>query len=384
MMVHLLTGLIFAYVAWRFVLPMPWSGTGKCLAAALLFLISQHYLFLRLRPGGLASPELPFGAHLLLGWLFGAFMLLAALLLLKDVVALAFALLRWAGFDPGRTLGCACWNYALGALALILAALGVTQAIRAPDVKTVEIVSPRLPAAFDGLRIAQLSDLHASRLLTGAWVESVVARTNALDPDLILITGDLVDGRTDKRAADVAPLARLHARDGVYAILGNHEYYSNVAEWTRAFGDLGLRLLINQHIVIERAGARLVVAGISDPAASRFDASMPDLAAALAGTGKTDFIVLMAHRPDGAPAHAAAGVDVQLSGHTHGGQIVGMHLLTQLANSGFVSGLYPVGDMRLYVSNGAGLWAGFPLRLGRPSEITEIVLRRSSERGRAA
>lgn len=107
MMVHLLTGLIFAYVAWRFVLPMPWSGTGKCLAAALLFLISQHYLFLRLRPGGLASPELPFGAHLLLGWLFGAFMLLAALLLLKDVVALAFALLRWAGFDLGRTLGCA-------------------------------------------------------------------------------------------------------------------------------------------------------------------------------------------------------------------------------------------------------------------------------------
>lgn len=387
MVVHLLTGLIFAYVAWRFILPMPWSDAGKWLVAGLFLLISQHYLFLRLRPGGLASPELPFGVHLLLGWLFGAFMLLAALLLLKDIVTLTFVSLRWAGLDLGRSLGCSCWNYALGALAFILAALGVTQAIRVPDVKTVAIVSPRLPAAFDGLRIVQLSDLHASRLLTASWMESVVTRTNALSPDLILITGDLIDGRADKRAADVAPLTKLRAKDGVYAILGNHEYYSDAGEWTRAFGDLGLHLLINQHVVIERAGARLVIAGISDPAASRFDAPMPDLALALAGgdsVSQEDFTILMAHRPGGAEAHAAAGVDVQLSGHTHGGQIVGMHLLTQLANGGFVSGLYVVGDMQLYVSNGAGLWAGFPLRLARPSEITEIILRRSLASGEAA
>ncbi|MFA9949903.1 metallophosphoesterase [Dentiradicibacter hellwigii] len=379
-MVHLLTGLVFAYVAWRFIVPMPWGGTGKWLVAALLFLISQHYLFLRLRPGGLASPELPFGVHLLLGWLFGAFLLLAAFLLLKDVVALVFALLRYAGLDIGRSLMCPCWNYSLAALAVILSALGVTQAIRIPDVKTVEIVAPRLPAAFDGLRIVQISDLHASRLLTASWVEAVVTQVNALNPDLILITGDLVDGRVDKRAADVAPLAKLRARNGVYAILGNHEYYSNAGEWARAFGDLGLHLLINQHAVISRDGAQLVIAGVSDPAAARFDAAMPNLTAALSGADRKAFTVLMAHRPGDAAAHAAAGVDVQLSGHTHGGQIAGIHLLTRLANEGFVSGLYTVGSMQLYVSNGTGLWAGFPLRLGRPSEITEMTLRRGIQK----
>lgn len=375
-MIHALTGILFAYVAWRFVVPMPLGTAGKWLLALPLLLVSQYYLFLRLLFDGMASPELPYAVHVLMGWLFGAFILLAALLFLKDIVALALGLLRWAGVDMGRPLACACWNYGLGVLALVLGAIGVWQTVRLPEVKTVEIVSPRLPAAFDGFRIVQISDLHASRLLDAPWVESVVARASALNPDLVLLTGDLIDGRVDRRSADVSPLKKLHAKEGVYAILGNHEYYSNVAEWTRAFDDLGLNMLINLRVAIDRGGEKLVLAGVSDPAASNFGAALPDIKTTLAGASRDDFTVLMAHRPGSAPVNAEAGVDLQLSGHTHGGQIVGMHLLTRMANSGFVSGLYQVGDMQLYISNGTGLWAGFPLRLGRPSEITELILRR--------
>ncbi len=376
-MIHALTGILFAYVMWRLVVPMPWDAQYKWLAVLVLFLISQHYLFLRLFFGSLASPELPYGVHLLLGWLFGAFILLAFFLFVRDLAALVLGLVRLAGLIGGHPSANPRWNEALAILALALGAVGVWQALRVPQVETLEIRSSRLPAVWDGLRLVQISDLHASRLLSAPWVGAVVERANALNPDLVLLTGDLVDGTVDKRAADVAPLRMLKAKHGVYAILGNHEYYSNVGQWSRAFADLGLDVLVNRHVVLSREGARLVLAGVSDPVAAGFGTAVPDAAAALLGTNKTDFIVLMAHRPGSAVAYAGAGVDLQLSGHTHGGQIFGLHLLTKWANAGFVAGLYRVGDMQLYINRGTGLWAGFPMRLGVPAEITQIILRRA-------
>jgi predicted MPP superfamily phosphohydrolase len=170
-------------------------------------------------------------------------------------------------------------------------------------------------------------------------------------------------------------LVELGARDGVVAIPGNHEYYAEYVNWLKTFDRLGLRMLLNGHTTIELGGQSLVLAGITDAAASRVGQPLPAIDAALAGVPPSATVILLSHRPVGAARHAQAGARLQLSGHTHGGQILGPHLLTQWANEGYVSGMYRVGGMQLYVSNGAGLWNGFPIRLGRPSEITRIVLR---------
>ena len=166
------------------------------------------------------------------------------------------------------------------------------------------------------------------------------------------------------------------------AIPGNHEYYSDFVAWNAAFERLGLRVLRNEHVVIESAGGTLVVAGTTDRNAERFGLPLPDIKQALAGAPKDVPVVLMAHQPKGADVNAAAKVDLQLSGHTHGGQIAGLHWIVQAANEGFVSGLYDVGAMQLYVSNGTGLWNGFPVRIGRPSEITQFTLRAAAQSGK--
>jgi predicted MPP superfamily phosphohydrolase len=382
-MFHVITGIVCFYVVVRLVPSLPWPLAGKCFAALLVLVASQVHLANRLLFGNLSSPEVPFSVVAVLGGLFGALILLAVFLLLKDVGAiLLFVLGKATGVRLAWPIPAAQWSGGLAAAALILSAIGVWQAVRVPDVRTVEIALDRLPAELDGLRVVQLTDLHASRLLQAPWQRAVVDKANALDPDLILITGDLVDGTPANRAADVAPLRDLKARLGVLAIPGNHEYYSNYLAWMAAFDKLGLRMLRNEHVVIRKNGRELVVAGTTDRNAARFDLPMPDIKAALAGAPKDAAVLLMAHQPRGAAANAEAGVDLQLSGHTHGGQIAGLHYIVQAANEGFVSGLYRVGAMTLHVSNGTGLWNGFPVRLGRPSEITLIVLRSASSGSR--
>ncbi|WP_323025042.1 metallophosphoesterase [Castellaniella sp.] len=369
----LITGTIWLYVLARFVWPLPWGIGARAVLAFVLFLVAQYHWFVRSFFGSLASPELPQGVLVGLGWAFGSVLLLAMLLLLRDVAAgLVYLVARGAGraILVGRTL-----NLSLGALALVLSAIGTWQAVRVPDVKDLELTVPGLPLAFDGYRVVQLTDLHVSRLLPEPWVAAVVAKTNALDADLVVITGDLADGSPEARAADVRPLHDLRARDGVLAIPGNHEYYADYRSWMAAYRALGLDMLENAHVVIRRGDAALVVAGITDRQAASFGQPRPDLDAALKGAPPGAPVILLAHRPEGAARHAQAGVALQLSGHTHGGQILGPHLLTQWANEGFVSGLYRVGAMLLYVSNGTGLWNGLAIRLGRPSEITRIVLR---------
>ncbi|WP_332608214.1 metallophosphoesterase [Achromobacter sp. ESBL13] len=372
-MFHVFTGLISLYVIWRFVLPLSLSRPAKAVLALLLLGVAEHHLVTRNFFGSMASPEVPATLLMALGWAFGALLLLAMLLLLRDVVGVviyAFSRVRGHGVLAARR-----WGQGAAVAAALLSAIGVWQAVRVPDVKTLEIALPKLPPELDGFRLVQLTDLHASRLLEAPWMEAVVKKTNALNPDLIVITGDLVDGTTDARAADVLPLQALRAPQGVYAIPGNHEYYAEYQRWLPAFEKLGLRLLLNDHVTLTPKGQRLVLAGVTDKMAAAYDQPVPDVARALQGVPKTDPVILLSHRPPGAALNAQAGAGLQLSGHTHGGQILGPHLLTQLANEGYVSGLYQVNGMKLYVSNGTGLWPGFPIRLGRPSEITQIVLR---------
>ncbi|KIP97681.1 MULTISPECIES: metallophosphoesterase [Pseudomonas] len=370
-MFHLITGLIALYVFWRMICIQRWSRPVKALLGVLILLVAEHHLITRSFFGSMASPEIPGEVLMLLGWAFGALIVSALVLLVLDFTALVFAragAVGRAAKAPGLRAG-------VGAAAMLLSAFGVWQAVRVPDVRDVEIELAQLPSELDGLQLVQLTDLHASRLLQRPWMEAVVAKANALQPDLMLITGDLVDGTVAAREQDVEPLRDLRARLGVYAIPGNHEYYAEYQNWLGHFESLGLPMLLNEHVTIEDAGASLVLAGITDPAASRFGQPLPDIEAALAGVPQEAAVILLSHRPLAASGNALAGADLQLSGHTHGGQVLGMHWVTQAFNEGYVSGLYTVGDMRLYVSNGAGLWNGFPLRLGKPSEITRITLR---------
>ena len=174
----------------------------------------------------------------------------------------------------------------------------------------------------------------------------------------------------------MAPLRALRAPDGMYAIPGNHEYFFSYPDWMRHLKGLGLRMLPNAHTVLARGGDRLVLAGVTDLSAPSVGEAGPDLAAALAGAPEGVPVLLLDHQPRHARRAAARGVALQLSGHTHGGMILGLDRLVARSNAGFVSGAYAVGDMTLYVSNGTALWPGFAVRLGRPSELTRFTLRR--------
>jgi predicted MPP superfamily phosphohydrolase len=372
--VLLIFNLVFAVpalvvlVRWLWPLSLPlWA---KMPAALLMIGASQFHLWSRLSSGSVFAPEFPRFLVILFNWAFGALLVLAVLQLILDVATLLTMLVRREVVREPDGL-----RYSAGLLAALLAAIGVANALRVPPVRDVAVTVPNLPASFDGYRIVQLTDLHISRLFTAEWAQAVVTRSNAAGADLVVVTGDFIDGSVQMRRADVEPLRHLHARDGVYAIPGNHEYFFNYRAWMRHLSDMGFRMLPNAHAVIHRGGARLVVAGVTDLSAPSVGEAAPDLGLAVRGAPAEAPVVLLDHQPRNARTAAARGVALQLSGHTHGGMIIGLDRLVARANGGFVSGRYEVGGMTLYVSNGTGLWPGFALRLGVPSEITRITLR---------
>jgi predicted MPP superfamily phosphohydrolase len=256
-----------------------------------------------------------------------------------------------------------------------ICAVGVWRAVSFPTVTYTELYFDKLPPAFDGYRIVHLTDLHTSRLLPESWLGETLKITDYLKPDLVLITGDVIDGTPEKRQRDIRPFKQLKTPDGVWVSLGNHEYYSELNEWLKVFEELNLPVLANENIRIQRESEEIVIAAITDITAERFGEEMPDIDKALANTSEEDMIILMSHRPINTQQHADKGVSLQLSGHTHGGQIIALNLLTKIANQGFLMGLYKIDDMYLYLSRGAGLWGGMPVRIGVESEITEITLR---------
>ncbi|MCZ2499099.1 metallophosphoesterase [Xylophilus sp. Kf1] len=368
-MFHLIFGLPGLYVIGRFVWPLPWPLMARLPMALLVLAASQYHLFSRLSSGSQFSPEMPRALVIAFNVGFAAVVLLAVMQLVTDLVMLLLMLVqRHRLVIPGGV------RHAMGLAALALSAFGVSQAIRVPALKEVTIGIPGLPPQYEGYRLLQLTDLHISRLFPRAWTEAVVAASNDLGADLIVITGDLIDGRVDERRDDVQPLAGLRAPDGVYVIPGNHEYFFDHRRWMAHFSTLGFRLLENSHAVLERQGGRMVLAGVTDFSAPSVGQPGPDLDRALAGAPPGLPVVLLDHQPRKARIAAAHGVALQLSGHTHGGMVVGMDRLLALANEGFVSGSYAVDGMHLYVNNGTALWPGFALRLGKPAELTRITL----------
>jgi hypothetical protein len=236
-------------------------------------------------------------------------------------------------------------------------------------VKEVSIDFPDLPPAFDGYRIVQLSDIHASAAARADRTAGIVQQVNALNPDLVAITGDFVDGPVHLRAADILPLAKLRAADGVVGCTGNHEYYSGYGFWRTVFHRCGIKMLENDRRTVRRGEDAIAVIGQNDPVSFN-----TDITAACAGA--PPFRILLAHRPTRLADHAALGISLQLSGHTHGGAILGFDKLVARANEGHVRGLYREDGITLYVNAGTGQWAGFPTRLGVSPEITCLTLRR--------
>ncbi|NTF35074.1 metallophosphoesterase [Rhizobium skierniewicense] len=369
-MLHLIFSMPCLYVLIRFVAPLPWPLSMRIVLGAVMLIASQYHLWCRLSSGSVFSPEFPRPLVLLFNWAFGAILLFAAMLIVIDLGSLIVAVARQRMAPVPMPL-----RYVAAGIAGILAAIGVAQAARLPPVRdlTVEIVN--LPPAFDGYRIVQLTDLHISRLFPQPWARAVVQRTNALDADLIVVTGDFIDGSVAARTRDVAPLRDLAAPDGTWFIPGNHEYFFGYEAWMRRLTGLGLRPLVNSHTVLRRGTDKLVLAGLTDLSASETGNAPPDLNAALANAPSNVAVLLLDHQPKHAPEAARKGVALQLSGHTHGGMIRGLDRIIAMANGGYVSGLYDVSGMNLYVNNGTALWPGFALRLGVGSELTRITLR---------
>jgi predicted MPP superfamily phosphohydrolase len=254
------------------------------------------------------------------------------------------------------------------AASLLAMVVGALTALRGPHVKEVLVRIPGLHPDLEGFRIAQVSDLHVGRNIRRAYVERVVERARALTPDLVALTGDMVDGPVERLGADLAPLGALASDGSAFFVLGNHDCYSGAHEWIAHFRRMGLRVLLNEHTLIRKRAATLLVGGVVDPA---YRAAGP--AISLDDAPKADFRLLLAHNPKLAPLGARAGFDLQLSGHTHAGQFFPWTLAVHLVHAPHVAGLSREGSMWVYVSAGTGTW-GPPVRLGTSPEITLIRL----------
>jgi predicted MPP superfamily phosphohydrolase len=258
-----------------------------------------------------------------------------------------------------------------GLVAAGFSAYGVRRAFAPPVIDEVSVRLPRLHRAFDGLRIVQVSDVHIGDVLGRPFLEDMVRRCNALKPDLVAVTGDLVDGRVDRLAPTISALQDLRSRWGTYFITGNHEYYSGDLEWCAALERMGLTVLRNRTVTLRDGDARLDLVGVDDYG-QRERARGWDLGAAVAGRDPEHPAVLLAHQPRAVEDGVEKGIGLQLSGHTHGGQMFPITgLVTALWT--YSAGLYRVGDGHVYVNRGTGFW-GPPMRIGSPPEIAAITL----------
>lgn len=366
---------LVGYVAVSLLWHLNLSLLGKGILLFIFIVISQKFSIFAALGGQMFNPEMSRTALLIWESLYNILLVLVPLLIIKDVgywVTKGVGLLAGRHFVWPLSTDWVKWGLLLFSIAG--GVYGTYAALKVPDVHRVEIRLQNLDPAFDGYRIVQMADLHVGQLIRRPWLEVVVNKANALNPDLILLTGDMIEGPASALSSEVKPYARLRADDGVFAVTGNHEYWHGHKAWINYFESIGIEMLENCHFVVSRGDAHLVIAGMSDRSALRFGSGDgPDLKAALAGA-PDGAVILMAHQPLG--AKALEGVDLQLSGHTHGGLYLLIQPLIAYFNDGFVDGLYRANDRaQIYVSPGTGLWTGMALRLGVPSEITEITLR---------
>jgi uncharacterized protein len=346
--------------------PEPWSTTLALAIFALAALIPLTLLAMRWLPRDINAP---------IAWVVYVWMGFALYLFLLTVLADAgrgvAALIGVLPRDPERRLFLSrIIAAAVGGAAGLIGLGGAINVARGFEVRRIQVPVAKLPASASGYRIVQITDVHVGPTIGRSFVEGVVRETNALAPDMVVITGDLVDGSVEQLRHLVEPLADLRAKDGVFFVTGNHEYYSGADAWIAHLGTLGIRVLRNERVDVR---GLFDLAGVDDSSAARM---LPhhgqDLAKALAGRDPSRTVVLLAHQPKAVSEARRAEVDLQLSGHVHGGQMVPFNWLARL-DQPFVAGLHRVDKTWVYVSTGTGYW-GPPMRVGPGAEITHIEL----------
>ena len=354
-------------------LPVPYRAWMTATILVLAACLPLPFLFGRRLPPEWAK-LLAWPAFIWMGTMFLLFVLLLTGDLVRAVTWLGAKATSEGSLDPARrTLLARALGGAAGLGAGLLATVAVRQGLREVKVAEVKVRLARLPRALNGTTIVQLSDVHVGPTIGRAFIEDIVRRTNALAPDIVAITGDLVDGSVANLREAVAPLADLRARHGVFFVTGNHEYFSGVGPWMEELRRLGVRVLDNARVSIGQGSDAFDLAGVHDYSARRLDATRaPDLARALAGRDPGRELVLLAHQPKHIDEAAAAGVGLQLSGHTHGGQLWPFGFFVRLAQP-YVAGLHRHQSTQIYVNPGTGYW-GPPMRLGTRAEITRLTL----------
>jgi len=362
-----LIGLLHGYIGWQILpdLPLPFfvKIIGGLWLAASFFLVPAGLLARVIKTQPLAD-RLSWTGMLAMGF----FSSLLVLTFARQLVLLAVML-----GDMVRPALVADSAVAVPLLALAVTVLGYFNARRVAAVRKVEVPIAGLPKKLEGFTIAQISDIHVGPTIKRDYLEAIVDKVNSLGADMVAVTGDLVDGSVERLRDHTAPLAKLTARHGAFFVTGNHEYYSNAPAWVAEVRRLGLTVLMNQHVLLRHEGATLLVAGVTDYSAHKFnEAERSDPHAALKGAPSVPVKLLLAHQPRSAVAAADAGFDLQLSGHTHGGQFFPWNLFVPLQQP-FTAGLNRLHQLWVYTSRGTGYW-GPPKRLLAPSEITHLTL----------
>ncbi len=333
----------------------------KYLLTIIISFAAVHVLQLYLHSQGIVFDEI----HLVKTWLLST----AVFLLLICAIYACFPGKK-KNFNPARRSAL----FAMGAM--LPAAYGVSQGVRVPDALYHDFYSDKINK-LQGFKILQITDMHISGLFGETWCAELVKKINAEKPDMVVLTGDLSDGFLQERYNDLQPLKNIHAP--MYACLGNHEYFYDFEGFQKLFTDLGVKILANEHVALNIRGETLILAGLTDMVAARRGHEMPNIDKALQNVDSKNLTIMLNHRPTLTKELAAKGVDLQLSGHTHGGQFIGLNALVKYYNKGFLHGWYNIDSMKLYVSSGAALWARAPFRLGVPGELPVFILKNNTK-----
>ena len=366
----IILGLLHLYIGTRLLPDLP-VGSGIRVGGALLLGLSLGLMLAGLMARSLQSRSVADRVAAVGLLAMSLFSSLFVFTLLRDIVLLVAVISVPAARVHVLQSATALLTVGLAALVTLVGFVGARRRAR---IVNIDVPLANLPPALVNFSIAQISDVHVGSTIKRPYVDAIVDAVNGLKADLIAVTGDLVDGSVPDLARHIAPLGRLNARYGAFVVTGNHEYYSGERAWTAEFRRLGLHVLLNEHVVVRHQGAPLVVAGVTDYSAHHFDpAQRSDPVAALWGApADAGAKILLAHQPRSAAAAATAGFDLQLSGHTHGGQFWPWNLFVRFQQP-FTAGLHRLNQLWVYISRGTGYW-GPPNRFGAPSEITLLRL----------
>jgi predicted MPP superfamily phosphohydrolase len=361
LVVTALLAVVYAYFASRLA-TAPWGAAALAVPFILIWIMPVLYWGTGRSREGWVDQLVHRASYLSMAWVSFALVLCIA----RDLLLLATL--------PAPLAAEHAWVVSAGVPAvlggsLVAIAIGAAAAFRGPRIERLDLPVAGLHPDLDGYRIVQISDLHVGPNIGRRYVQRVVELARSLQPDLIVLTGDIVDGPVPRLAPDVAPLAELSREGRAFFILGNHDCYAGADAWIAHFREMGMRVLLNSHELVHQGAARLLVGGVVDPAYGRL---RPEISI----RESADFKMLLAHNPRLAPLGAAAGFDLQLSGHTHAGQFFPWTLAVRLVHAPHVAGLSREGRMWVYVSAGTGTW-GPPVRFGTNPELTLIRLVRA-------